>query len=288
MALTIAQGFDAFLARLVPLESQRAAATKHRARVEASLQNALDVRMFREVGSFNHGTGIRGCCDVDLLVSLKTQPGTSDTALRWVKEALTASFPSTKVRISRPAVVIEFAGGSETWEVLPAFRKAARTTDTVLYNIPGVATPWLESAPLEHNGYVNEVNQRSKIKGAAKKLTRLVKAWKYYNSVPISSFYLEMRAAQYMAGETSFIPVWDICRLLEHLNRIDIGPMNDPRQVAGRFYACSTEAKGKEAISKVSTAAIRARKAAVAHKEGNSKAAFHYLNLLFGGRFPAR
>jgi hypothetical protein len=184
--------------------------------------------------------------------------------------------------------VVEFNDGAETWEIIPGFRKTTSNKDIVLYDIPGVATEWLESAPLEHIAYVNEVNQGSKIRGGAKKLARLIKAWKYYNNVPMSSFYLEMRAAQYMAGESSFVCVWEICRLLEHLRAINIGPMNDPRKVAAWFYACSTDTKGKEALSKVVTGATRARKALDAHKAKDPATAFHYLDLLFGGRFPKR
>ncbi|HUY44188.1 MAG TPA: hypothetical protein VMV92_00460 [Streptosporangiaceae bacterium] len=115
MTLSVAQGFETFLGRLIALESQRAAVARHRASVEASLRGALDIYLFRETGSFSHGTGIRGHCDVDLLASIKGQrPGSSDTALAWVKNALAASFPYTPVRISRPAVVIAFAGGDET------------------------------------------------------------------------------------------------------------------------------------------------------------------------------
>ena len=51
MALTVAQGFDKFLTTLIPLQSQRDAASKHRSSVESSLKNALDVKMFRESGS---------------------------------------------------------------------------------------------------------------------------------------------------------------------------------------------------------------------------------------------
>ncbi len=112
MALTVAQGFETFLTRLVPLESQREAASKHRASVEASLRNALEIQLFRETGSFTHGTGVRGYTDVDLLVSLRNKPGASATALDHVKSAL-SSFPYTTVRISRPAVVVEFNSSQE-------------------------------------------------------------------------------------------------------------------------------------------------------------------------------
>jgi Second Messenger Oligonucleotide or Dinucleotide Synthetase domain len=287
VARTVTQGFEEFLNRLVPLESQRKGAALHRASVESSLNNALEVQLFRETGSFGHGTGVRGYCDVDVLVSLKHKPGSSDTALSWVKTALSRSFPHTTIRISRPAVVVEFNSGEDTWEVIPGFRRTS-SGDTALYDIPGVATEWLESAPLEHIAYVNDVNSMSKIAGGAKRLARLAKAWKYFNGVPISSFYLEMRAAKYMEGESGFAAVWDVCRLFEYLEGIQVGPMNDPKGVTARFYACSTTAKGVEALSKVQTAAARARKALDAHKAEDPTTAFHYLDLLFGGHFPTR
>jgi hypothetical protein len=158
----------------------------------------------------------------------------------------------------------------------------------VLYDIPGVSTEWLESAPLEHIAYVNQINRKSAVAGGAKKLARLVKAWKYFNAVPVSSFYLEMRAAKHMEGQSSFVAVWDVCLLFEHLMSISLGPMNDPKGITGRFYACSSTAKGTEALSKVKTAATRARKAADASKAGDPATAFEYLDLLFGRRFPAR
>jgi tRNA nucleotidyltransferase (CCA-adding enzyme) len=136
MLRSVNEGFDTFLSRLVPLASEREAASKHRASVEASLKNPLEVMLFRETGSFNHGTGVRGHCDVDLLVSLKTKPASADTALQWVKDALSASFPYTTVKVRRPAVVVEFNSGAETWEVIPGFRKNTDKTFP-LYHIPG-------------------------------------------------------------------------------------------------------------------------------------------------------
>jgi hypothetical protein len=221
------------------------------------------------------------------LVSLKDKPGTSGTALDRVKGALSKSFPHTTVRISRPAVVVEFSAGAETWEVIPGYRKNDK--DPALYDIPGVGgVEWMESAPLEHLSYVNDVNKEAAIAGGAKKLARLAKAWKYYNNVPMSSFYLEMRAAQYLSGDKSFVPVCDVCFLFEHLAKISLGPMNDPKGVTTRFYACSTTAKAEDALSKVNTAATRARKALDAYRADKPAEAFSYLNLLFGGQFPAR
>lgn len=289
MALTVDQGFQVFLRRLVPLQSQRDAAVQHRASVENCLKNALNVGWFRETGSFAHGTGVRDHTDVDLFVCFSSsRPGSSDTALNWVQDALKGRFPNTWIHRSRPAVVIEFAGGDEAWEVIPAFLTNRGDTGVYVYDIPGPSTGWIDSAPREHLNYVTEINQVEKIQGGAKKLARLAKAWKYYNNVPISSFYLEMRAAQYLKDEPSFVPVYDICRLLESLEGHGLASMNDPKRAAGRFSACSSEPNKNEALSKLNRGAKRARKALDAYRDGKTDDAFLYLDLLFGDRFPAR
>ena len=52
---TVDQAFTEFLSRLTPTQAQRDAAAKHRVSVEMSLNNALDVSLYRETGSFRHG-----------------------------------------------------------------------------------------------------------------------------------------------------------------------------------------------------------------------------------------
>jgi hypothetical protein len=289
MPRSVAQAFDEFLRRLTPMESEREARAKHRDGIEASLRGSMDVSRFQEIGSFANGTGIRKHCDVDLLVSIKgAKPGSSETALGWVKNALTASFPNTRVRVSRPAVVVEFANGAGTWNVIPAFAAGRRDDHFPLYEIPGYDTGWIESAPDAHASYFHEVNSIGKIAGAATNLARLAKAWKYYNEMQVSSFYLEMRAAEYISTEETHIPVWDICGLLQRLDQIGLAPMKDPKTVTGQFDACSTDAKREEAVPKLRRNANRARKAIEAFRDEDTPEAFYYLDLLFGGNFPGR
>jgi hypothetical protein len=57
---------------------------------------------------------------------------------------------------------------------------------------------------------------------------------------------------------------------------------------SGRIYATSSDANRTDALSKLKTAASRARKALDAHKADKPATAFEYLDLLFGGKFPAR
>jgi hypothetical protein len=80
-----------------------------------------------------------------------------------------------------------------------------------------------------------------------------------------------------------------ICALLlEDMQSQQLAGMNDPKQASGRIYPCSSDAKKIDALSKLSTAATRAPKALDAHQDKKIDTAFRYLDLLFGGQFPAR
>lgn len=289
MARTVNEGFEEFLKRLIPTQAQRDAGSSHRASVKAALETKLTIGAYFETGSFSHGTGVRGFSDIDMLVSIgNNRPETSYIALTWVKEALEKRFPLTTVQIRRPAVVIKFAGGYETWEVIPGFL-TNRGANQLVYDIPGASDnpSWIDSAPNEHLSYVNDCNLKPH-KGNTKALARLIKAWKYYCDVPVSSFYLEMRCAQYVAAQTTYIHVWDVCQMLEKLDSMQLAAMNDPKGATGRIYACSSTAKAADALSKVHTAAVRARKSLDAYNNNDPVTAFTYLDLLFGGQFPSR
>lgn len=287
---TVNEAFELFLDRLSPTAAQRTAGASHRASVKAALEAKLTVKNFFETGSFSHGTGVRGHSDTDVLVSIgNTQPDSSYTALTWVKDALQQRFPRTTVEIRRPAVVVKFAGGYETWEVIPEFLTSRGAADQLVYDIPGPSSgsSWIDSAPKEHLSYVNECNQKPS-KGKAKALARLIKGWKYNRNVPISSFYLEMRSAQHVASVDTYIHIYDVCLVLEKLVGHQLASMNDPKKASGQIRACSTDATRTDALSKLSTAATRARKALDAYKDGDEANCFAYLDLLFNNQFPSR
>jgi hypothetical protein len=58
MALTVNEGFGAFINRLVPTDAQPEAGVGHRASVKSALEAKLEVRNFFETGSFTHGTPV--------------------------------------------------------------------------------------------------------------------------------------------------------------------------------------------------------------------------------------
>lgn len=85
-----------------------------------------------------------------------------------------------------------------------------------------------------------------------------------------------------------YIHVWDVCQVLEKLDGHQLAAMNGPKGASGRIHACSSDANRTDALSKLNTAAGRARKALNAHNADDPATVFYYLDLLFGGGFPAR
>lgn len=256
-----------------PLPSNFDGAKAHKDAIEAKLDSSIGIYRMFEIGSLRHGTGVWQYSDADYLVSLKgDKPGSSTTTLDKVKTALQTRFPSTTITIRRPAVVCNFSDG--VVEVVPGY-----IGDGYSIADPANIGGWMKSHPEDHNKYVNEVNK--KFGGAAKKLARQLKIWKYRRNVPVSSCYLEMRAAKYMDGELSYVPVLDLCRMLRHLQTIGLASMNDPTGLSSRFNACSSTAYKADASSKLDTAVARAEKAKDHWVAGNHDKAIEQLKLLF-------
>jgi hypothetical protein len=289
MATASAEGFRIFLDWCTPTAAERSITASHRESVFDKLAARFDLHRMYESGSFKHGTGLHRHSDVDYIVSLKSdRPATSATILSSVRSTLMERFPTTAIKVSRPAVVVEFGAGSERVEVIPAYPESKANGAEMRYRIPGMGgNEWMWSTPEAHSAYVNDVNGRAGVVGGAKKLARLAKAWKYYRSVPISSFYLEMRAAEYMAGESSISWPADVYRFLSGLHASGLAGMNDPTGSSGRFSACSTEANRVDALSKLERAVTRARNAYNYKESSRIQQAFEQWDLLWNGRFPS-
>ncbi|MFF5146970.1 nucleotidyltransferase [Streptomyces sp. NPDC013157] len=284
MAKTVDQAFSELISNLTPTPTQFTAASKHRQEIESCLNSRLGIFRLFETGSLRHGTGVRNHSDSDFMVSLKGDRPSSDTALARVKSALSARYPLTPVRVSRPAVVCKFWNGDV--EVTPAYLRS--TGEYFSYWIPAPGGDWIISSPDAHNKYVTEINTRPGITGSAKHMARLLKGWKYFNDVPVSSFYLEMRAAEYISRQSTVVWVYDLCYLFEELQSQGLAAMNDPKRVSGRINPCSSDYSKGVSLSKIESAAKRARRALEAYKNERPADAFSALNFLFNGKFPSR
>ncbi|WP_157881404.1 SMODS domain-containing nucleotidyltransferase [Streptomyces phaeochromogenes] len=275
MAETTLGYLNDLMSKYTPSSTYFDAARTHRWGIQNRLDSWLGVKEMFETGSLKHGTGVWFYSDVDYIVSLKGSRPTQATALNKVRDALKDKYPNTTVRVSRPAVVCEFAKGSETVEVVPAFDAVGGG-----YWIPDPKTgDWMKSHPKDHNTYVNDANKKHS--GAAKKLARLAKTWKYKRSVPVSSCYLEMRAAKYADGETEWVLPIDIYRYLKNLRDIELAAMNDPTGLGSRFNAYSSDSTKANAISKLDTAVSRASKAKNYYHAGDHTQAIEQYKLLF-------
>lgn len=287
MARSVSEAFNIYLGWITPSSADRSKASSHRASIEAKLESSFGLWRMYESGSWKHGTGVSGFSDVDYFISLKTNKTVyGSTILNRVKEAMEDRFPFTQISIRRPAVVLNFGGGYERVELIPAFPDRKLDSGYMRYDIPGVRDEWIQSAPEAHLAYVNVANNRIGVKGGAKELARLAKSWKYQCDVPISSFYIEMRAAQYMNGETGLVYDIDLKRFFESLWNHGLADMNDPTGSTGRIKPCSSDANHSTALSKLHTAMTRAQKA-VAVRDSNPAVAFGWWDYVFNGKFPA-
>ena len=292
MAKTLEEGFDAFLKKLVPLDSEHAKAASHKDSVYSCLYNNFKCTRLLETGSFGNGTGIRHHSDTDYFASIPNDQlySSSVTTLTKVKEALQATFWRTEnIHVNTPAVQIPFGTyASESLEITPCSFYGVIPTNGdnhQAYNIPNGDGGWMLSSPGAHNAYVRKHDQR--LKNKLKPLVRLIKAWKYYNKVPISSFYLELRVTKYSEGEGSIIYDTDVLRVMKYLFSCSLASIQDPMGVSGLISACSSAVKKEDAISKLQTGLARAEKA-YERRESNIDDCFYWWNMFFKSEFPAR
>jgi hypothetical protein len=266
---------NTLLMKYTPEATYFDAARSHRSAIESRLDYDLGLKEMFETGSLKQGTGVWFYSDADYMVVLKgDRPITGTTALNKVKTSLAARFPSTAVKVRTPAVVCEFAAAKETVEVVPAYAAGSG------YWIPDpVGGGWMKTFPKDHNTWVNQVNKKHS--GAAKRLARLAKVWKYKRAVPVSSCYLEMRAAKYADDRTNWWMPIDLHGFLQHLQNVDLAAMNDPTQLGSRFTACSSSSSKADALSKLSTAVTRAGKARQHDLADEDASAVAQLKLLF-------
>jgi hypothetical protein len=209
----------------------------------------------------------------------------SASSLREIKECLQGRYPNTPIYVDSPAVVLDFGAGVwDTAEVIPADYVTTKNSKNV-YDIPDGNGDWIRSSPSLHNAYVTTENNRLGKK--LKPLIRFLKAWKYYCNVPISSFYLELRATKWMKSEDTIVYNIDLKNILKKLDDCDLAAIQDPKGVSGYVYASSSDAKKKEALSKLSTARIRAEKARNEENAANTRLAFEWWDKVFAGNFPS-
>lgn len=278
MSVTAISELESLIRTMTPDAAARSAAAKHRKEIEEWLMYDLDIIHMRETGSWHHGTALSGFSDVDYFVSMRgTRPSSSATALEELRASLSRGIPGAYVSLDRPAVRLGYFEDGPAVEVTPAYLR-----DTDDYDIPDPdgTTGWIRSNPAVHLEYVDRAQKETY--GRAKGLIRLVKTWKSWNNVPLSSFYLEMRTAQYALNNNPIIYDWDLRDFFKSLASSGLREMNDPTNY-GRRITTGTSNFVDLIIAKnaVEQAVRLTRLAHEAAEDNDHSTAIRYLLALF-------
>lgn len=277
MSETASSMLESLICSMTPDKAARSDAAKHRKEIEEWLKTDLGILRMRETGSWHHGTALDGFSDVDYFVSMRDScPSSSTTALEDLRASLSRGIPGAYVSIDRPAVRLRYFEDGPDVEITPAY---IRETDD--YDIPDPGSAgWIRSNPAVHLEYVDRAQQETG--GRAKGLIRLVKTWKSCNNVPLSSFYLEMRTAQYALNNKPIIYDWDLRVFFKSLANSGLREMNDPTNY-GRRIATGTSNLAESIIAKyaVEEAARLARLAREATEDSDHCTAIYHLRTLF-------
>ena len=287
MPRTIDEGFRDFLAWLTPTGGESEAARSHRATVQGCLANNYTLKRFLRIGSFGNGTSISAFSDVDYLAEVSPANLSSDSnhCLRRLRGFLDYRFPRSEVGVRCPAVEVPFGTNARNHtEVVLAYDTKKRVGGHIIYGIPNCQGGWMLTAPDAHKAYV--VREDERLNRRVRPLIRFVKAWKFYRNVPISSFYLEMRVAQYATARASIVYSYDLARFLKGLLDTGLARLQDPVGVSGYVYACDTQVQLDDALSKLRRAAIRAADARQCVRSGDYSDAFVWWQLLYKDKFP--
>lgn len=252
------------------------AARNRRSAIETRLDKDLSVTTFIETGSLTHGTGLWLYSDVDYFVRFYDQKPSPTTALQCIKNSMQALYPSTHIRVSSPAVKLNFATGVSV-ELVPAY--AGSLPEMYYIPDPTGSSKWMMSGPQKHLRHVTQVNNSQP---ETKKVARLLKLWKAKRNVPVSSFYLEMRTAEYMRGKLAPVSVMEgLQGVVSAMSQDRLARFLDPTFTAGFITATSTPNYHAEAMVKLNTAKSNLTIASVESLIGNTADAVETLKKVF-------
>lgn len=243
------EGFDRYLASRAPTDFHRAEVRRYRERVRGIIAERHSLMGFFQSGSFQHGTAVMPYSDVDYIarIHFEDRPGSSNTILNNLRDLLKGQLWEATVTVSRPTVTLNFPGLLPYYEITPAYLERGTSDENRVLLIPAPGGGWREAAPQAHTKFVADLDRKHG--GDVRETARLLKAWKYEHSVSISSFYLEMRAAEYGKNNDSVYPLTAIRSTVTTLVNQGLPAMNDPARLVSRISACSSESARASAMT---------------------------------------
>lgn len=249
------EAFNAFLAPKTPGDFEKAEVRRYRQRIHDALDAEFRLMSFYQSGSFKHGTAVTPWSDVDYIarIHFEDRPKSSTTVLNRMFAIFKDEFKGETwdIHVDRPAVTIRFDALVTDYEVTPAYLLKGSTPEDRVVLIPAPGGEWREAAPQAHNAFVSRMDDKHG--GDVRVAARLLKAWKYEHGVPISSFYLEMRCAEYGKRHDSFWPLSALRSITGDLVRSELPAMNDPTGLVSRVTPCSSNSARLASLSRLRT-----------------------------------
>lgn len=283
------QAIDQYLTARAPQEWHRAEVRRYRERIHSILRSKFRLVAFFQSGSFQHGTAVMPYSDIDYMARIDygDKPPSSNTILNKMRDVLKGElWEADEVVVSRPTVTLKFQGFVTNYEITPAYWLRGSSDENRVVQIPASAGAWREAAPQAHNKFVADTDDKHN--GNVREIARLLKAWKYEHSVPISSFYLEMRSAEYGKNNNAIWSLITLRTIVAKLIITELAAMNDPTGLVSRIMPCSGETARLAAMAELRKLKKNLDAAYEAHQVGESQrwAMNQALQAIWGPDFP--
>lgn len=204
--MSVSDSFLELIRRIQPTASQQTSARQHVASVRTRLETVFEMYDCKITGSFNRDSSIRGSSDIDLFAGFRKKNFTwggsivsSASALESVRQQLLARFPSTTLGKDGMAITVKFSDG-QVVDVVPALFNELFQDNWPTYLIPDGVGGWMSTCPSLYDAYIKQADGQSG--GKLKYTAQLIKFWREcrVNSIPLSSFHIEMILALATSG----------------------------------------------------------------------------------------
>lgn len=292
--------FAALLAQLQPTAAELAAYTLHKRTLEVRMRQQLGASNVEIIGSHSRGTAIQGASDLDILVRVPRDVAvwgdslkSSQTVLQNVRDALADRYTQTDIRRDGQAIVVNFAGGGRSVDVVPAiFQGMVDAQQDIkrrpLFLIPAGNGDWLPTSPQAHGAYIELAESRSR--GKLKYAAQLLKFWRHCRTpnIPGLSFHFDMLLAFGRVAEGAKSYQMILLEAFDLLRRRGCRALQDPMGISGYIPAAKTPAQQAVLMDAANNAYTRACKAVAEEAAGKFDEASYYWNLIFNDCFPRR
>jgi hypothetical protein len=289
MALTTVDAFNQFYERIRPSSALLETVKQRKAAVTSALERAFpsssDMRFksATTIGSLGRGTASKPVDDLDLLVHIhvdndlweRSYRHDSKNFLYRVREAVDATSTVQKIGARGQAVRLFYADGLNV-----DIAAVEKCTDGS-YALPNGSGGWQTTNPIAHADYLNRRN--AELSGDLKRFIQIAKQWNRAHSSRLSSFHLEMLAANTFSSLNN-----DRRNALEvFFNGIYYGlSVQDPAGHSGDLSSYLTPLQRDAVNASLLSAHKRAQEANAAEARGDHEEAIRLWKIILGSDFP--